>query len=262
MLKELMETNFEVKKMVKSLRKKVWKAIEDFGVIQDGDKVMVCLSGGKDSYTMLDVLLFIQSTGKIKFDIVAVNLDQKQPGYPEEVLPNYLEEIGVEYKILEKNTYKIVVEKIPEGKTMCSLCSRLRRGNLYAYAKEIGANKVALGHHKDDVLETFMMNLFFGGKIETMPPIYKTDNTDLLVIRPLIYCEEDLIQEYSDVLKFPIIPCNLCGSQEHLQRKKVKKMLADWEKEYPKRKDIIFKSLSQIHPTHMLDANLMNFMEL
>lgn len=261
-LEDLIKSDLRVKKLVKSIRRNVWKSIEDYALIQDGDKVMVCLSGGKDSYTMLDILLFIQSTKKIDFEIVAVNLDQKQPGFPEEVLPKYLENLGVPFKILEKNTYKVVMEKIPEGKTMCSLCSRLRRGNLYAYAKEIGANKVALGHHKDDVLETFMMNLFFGGKIETMPPIYKTDDHNLKVIRPLVYCDEAQIQEYSDILKFPIIPCNLCGSQEHLQRKKVKKMLSDWELEYPKRKDIIFKSLSQIHPTHMFDKNLMNFLDL
>ena len=262
MIEELIKTDVRVRKIVKGLRKQVWKAIDDYGVIQDGDKIMVCLSGGKDSYTMLDILLFIQSTKKIDFEIVAVNLDQKQPGFPEEVLPQYLTELGVPFKILEKNTYKVVMEKIPEGKTMCSLCSRLRRGNLYAYAQEIGANKVALGHHKDDVLETFMMNLFFGGKIETMPPIYKTDAYDLKVIRPLIYCYEEQIQAYSDIVDFPIIPCNLCGSQEHLQRVKVKKMLKQWEEEYPNRKEIMFKSLSNIHPTHMLDKELMNFFDL
>lgn len=257
-----MKTDLEIKKKVKLIRRKVWHAIEDYGIVKDGDKIMVCLSGGKDSYTMLDILLFIQSTKKIDFEIVAVNLDQKQPGFPEEVLPKYLSELGVNFKILEKNTYKIVMDKIPEGKTMCSLCSRLRRGNLYTYAKEIGANKVALGHHKDDALETFMMNLFFNGKIETMPPIYKTDDTDLLVIRPLIYCEESLIEDYAALHNFPIIPCNLCGSQDQLQRVKVKKMLADWEIEYPKRKDSIFKSLSQIHPSHMFDKELMNFIDL
>ena len=261
-MEELMENDIETKKLVKKIRKKVWGAIEDYGIIQDGDKVMVCLSGGKDSYTMLDLLLFVQMTGKVKFEIVAVNLDQKQPGFPEHVLPEYLSKKQVPFKILEKNTYKIVTEKIPEGKTMCSLCSRLRRGTLYEYAKEIGANKLALGHHKDDALETFLLNIFFNGKIETMPPIYKTDDGSLKVIRPLILCDESLIEEYAKLAEFPIIPCNLCGSQEQLQRKKVKELIAKWEEEYPNRRDIMFRSLSNIHPTHMLDKDLMDFMAI
>lgn len=261
-IEQLMEKDFETKKLVKKIRKQVWKAIEEYGVIQDGDKVMVCLSGGKDSYTMLDLLQFIQSTGKIQFEIVAVNLDQKQPGYPEHILPNYLTEKGVPFKILEKNTYKIVSEKIPEGKTMCSLCSRLRRGTLYEYAREIGANKIALGHHKDDALETFLLNIFFNGKIETMPPIYKTDDGLLKVIRPLILLDEKWIEAYSELAQFPIIPCNLCGSQEHLQRKKVKQLIAQWDEEYPDRRESMFRSLSKIHPTHLFDKELMNFMDL
>lgn len=246
----------------KRLRKAVWTANEDFNLIEDGDKIMVCLSGGKDSYTMLNLLLDIQKTGKIDFEIIAVNLDQKQPGFPEEVLPNYLTELGVPFKIYEKDTYSVVVDKVPEGKTMCSLCSRLRRGNLYTAADELGATKVALGHHREDIIETFFLNLFFNGKLETMPPKYRTDDDRHTVIRPLAYCKEAEIRRYSNMKQFPIIPCNLCGSQEGLQRVVIKKMLSNWDEKYPGRTESIFTALKNISPTHMLDPKLFNFKDL
>lgn len=251
----------EVAKLTKSLRKAVWKADEQYGLIEPGDKVMVCLSGGKDSYTMLDKVLHMQSVRK-DFDVVAVNLDQKQPDYPEHILPNYLQQLGVEYKIVEKDTYSIVVDKVPEGKTMCSLCSRLRRGNLYTIADEIGATKIALGHHREDVLETFLMNMFFNGKLETMPPKYRTDDGRHVVIRPLILCKENEIAAYSIQQSFPIIPCNLCGSQPNMQRKIIKEMLNTWEEKYPDRKEIMLTSLTNVSPSHLLDTELFNFNEL
>lgn len=256
----------EEKKIVdrsrKHLRRDVWKAMEQYQLIEDGDRVMVCLSGGKDSYTMLDVLMHFQKESDIKFDIVAINLDQKQPGFPEEVLPNYLKGLGVEFKILEKDTYSIVREKIEPGKTMCSLCSRLRRGNLYTLAEELGATKIALGHHRDDIIETFFMNLFNGAKIETMPAKYRTDDGKHVVIRPLAFCKESEIEIYSAERKFPIIPCTLCGSQENLMRQKVKKMIKEWDEEFPGRSSSIFNALKNVKPTHLLDSNLFDFKQV
>ena len=254
---ETIEINQE--KRLRKLRKSVWEATADFSMIEEGDKVMVCLSGGKDSYTMLDMLLHIQKSVSYRFDIVAVNLDQKQPGFPEEILPEYLKNLGVEYRIVERDTYSVVVDKTPEGKTMCSLCSRLRRGILYRTAKEIGATKIALGHHKEDIIETFFLNLFFSGKMEAMPPKFTTDNGEHVVIRPLAYCRETHIEEYAHIRNFPIIPCNLCGSQKNMQRKIIKQMLLNWEKEYPDRMEIIFNALTNVSPSHLLDRNLYDF---
>lgn len=246
-------------KVVEKLRKNVAECLETFSLLENGDKVMVCLSGGKDSYTMLDMLMYFQQRAPIDFSIVAINLDQKQPGYPEHVLPQYLKEIGVEYMIVEKDTYSIVVDKVPEGKTMCSLCSRLRRGTLYSVAKEIGATKIALGHHREDIVETFFLNMFFNAKLEAMPAKFISDNGEHVVIRPLSFCAEKDIQKYSDLRQFPIIPCNLCGSQPNMQRKNVKNMLAEWEKIFPHRTEIIFKSLQKVHPSHLFDNELYNF---
>lgn len=253
-------TEASTDKVIKRLRKAVWTAVEDFNMIKSGDKVMACLSGGKDSYTMLDMLMHIQQA--YEFEIVAINLDQKQPGYPEHILPDYLTQLGVNFKIVEKDTYSIVKEKVPEGKTMCSLCSRLRRGNLYTIAKEIGATKIALGHHREDILETFFLNLFFSGKLEAMPPVYETDNKEHVVIRPLAFCKEKDIKVYADYKQFPIIPCNLCGSQQNMQRKIIKKMLNDWEQQYPDRKEVIMNSLTNISPSHLLDKTLYDFKNL
>jgi tRNA 2-thiocytidine biosynthesis protein TtcA len=223
---------------------------------------MVCLSGGKDSYTMLDMLLYFQKVAPIHFDLIAVNLDQKQPGFPEEVLPNYLSELQLAYKIIEKNTYKVVMDKTPEGKTTCSLCSRLRRGTLYEAAKDLGCNKLALGHHKNDILETFFLNFFFSGKLETMPPKFKNDAGDLVILRPLAFCNESDIEEFSNYRNYPIIPCNLCGSQENLQRKKVKEMISNWEQEFPNRNAIMMNALQNVSPSHLLDTELYDFNSL
>lgn len=257
-----MEQHINIKKLKKTLTGATYKAIYDFNMIENGDKVMVCLSGGKDSYTMLEMLLYIQKSAPISFEIVAVNLDQKQPGFPEDILPKYLSRLGINFKILEKDTYSIVKEKIPEGKTMCSLCSRLRRGTLYGYASEIGATKIALGHHRDDILETLFLNLFFAGKMETMPPKYRTDNEEHIVIRPLAYCKEKDIEMYANLVDYPIIPCTLCGSQDGLQRQIIKNMLNDWEEKFPGRSDVMFKAISNISPSHMLDKNLYDFKNL
>jgi len=228
-------------------------------MIENNDKVMVCLSGGKDSYTMLDILLFLKKIPPIHFDIVAVNLDQKQPGFPEHILPAYLDEVGVEYKIVEEDTYSIVKDKIPEGKTTCSLCSRLRRGILYRTAKELGATKIALGHHRDDMLETFFLNMFHGGKLKSMPPKLVSDNGEHIVIRPLAYCTEKDIEKYSQAAEFPIIPCNLCGSQENLQRQNIKAMLQDWNRRFPGRIESMFRALQNVAPSHLIDKNLHDF---
>lgn len=243
----------------KHLMRKVGEAIVDYGMIEEGDVVMVCVSGGKDSFTLLSLLLALRERAPIDFRIVAMNLDQKQPGFPEEVLPAYLKSIGVDFHIEAQDTYSIVKEKIPEGKTTCSLCSRLRRGIIYRVAHELGANKIALGHHRDDMIETLFLNLFFGGKLKAMPPKLVTDKGDHIVIRPLVYCAEKDIARYARGMNFPIIPCNLCGSQENMQRKNVKKMLAEWEQQYPGRSQTIFTAMQQVAPSHLLDASLFDF---
>ena len=252
----------DLKKVKNKIISSTSKCIKEFNLIQEGDHITVCISGGKDSYTMLDMFIHFEKYGEIPFEITVVNMDQKQPGFPEKVLPEYLNKLGVRFHIAEKDTYSIVMDKVPKGKTMCSLCSRLRRGTLYDKARELGCNKLALGHHREDIIETFFLNLFFSGKLEAMPPKFKIDEGDLLVIRPLSFCKEDDIATYSSLKKFPIIPCNLCGSQENLQRKKIKSLLNDWEKDYPNRKSIIFNALKNISPSHMLDSNLYNFFQL
>lgn len=246
-------------KLVMKLRRQVGNALTTYKLIEPNDKIMVCLSGGKDSYTMLDMILYAKSKAPFNFDIVAVNLDQKQPNFPEHVLPNYLKNLGVEFKIIEKDTYSIVKSLVPEGKTMCSLCSRLRRGTLYSVAEEIGATKIALGHHKDDTIETFFLNMFFAGKLEAMPAVFRSDDTKHTVIRPLIFCREADILRYSQLRDFPIIPCTLCGSQPNMQRGVVKKMIVEWDKQYPNRLETIFTSLQNIHTSHLFDTDLYDF---
>lgn len=249
-------------KLAKRLRHQVGRAIADFGMIEDGDKVMVCLSGGKDSYTMLDILLQLQKKAPVSFSITAVNLDQKQPDFPEHVLPGYLRSIGVDFHILEQDTYSVVTRVVPEGKTMCSLCSRLRRGALYTYAAEQGFTKIALGHHRDDLVATFFLNLFFHAKLSGMPPKLLSDDGRHVVIRPLAYVREDDIAAYAETRGFPIIPCNLCGSQENLQRKQVKRMLEAWEKESPGRIETIARALGDIRPSQLSDPALFDFLAL
>jgi tRNA 2-thiocytidine biosynthesis protein TtcA len=249
-------------KIAKRLNRNVGQAIADFNMIEAGDRVMVCLSGGKDSYAMLDILISLRSKAPIDFELIAVNLDQKQPGFPEEILPNYLSDLGVIYRIVEEDTYSIVMDKIPEGKTTCSLCSRLRRGILYRTANEIGATKIALGHHMDDMVETLFLNMFHGARLKSMPPKLVSDDKQNMVIRPLAYCRESDIEQFSVMKKFPIIPCNLCGSQENLQRKKIKKMLSDWDLEQPGRVANVFKSMSRLTPSHLLDRDVFNFVGL
>ena len=249
-------------KLAKRLRHQVGRAIADFGMIEDGDKVMVCLSGGKDSYTMLDVLLQLQKKAPVRFELVAVNLDQKQPGFPEHVLPGYLQSVGVDYKILEQDTYSVVTRVVPEGKTLCSLCSRLRRGALYSYAQAEGFTKIALGRHRDDLVATFFLNLFFHAKLSGMPPKLRSDDGKHVVIRPLAYVREDDIAAYAEAKQFPIIPCNLCGSQENLQRKQVKRMLDQWERESPGRIETIARALGDIRPSQLSDPTLFDFMSL
>ena len=250
---------YNLNKLQKRLRRHVGEAIADFNMIEEGDKIMVCLSGGKDSYSLLDILLNLRASAPIHFDIIAVNLDQKQPGFPSDVLPAYLESIGVPYKIVEEDTYSIVKEKIPEGKTTCSLCSRLRRGILYRTASELGATKIALGHHRDDILETLLLNMFFGGKLKSMPPKLVSDDGKHVVIRPLAYCKEKDLIRYADWKAFPIIPCNLCGSQENLQRKAIKQMLQEWDKRFPGRIETMFTALQDVVPSHLLDNKLFDF---
>ena len=251
--------NYNFNKLQKRLRRNVGNAIADFNMIEEGDKVMVCLSGGKDSYTLLDILLNLQQNAPVNFEIVAVNLDQKQPGFPEHVLPTYLQKIGVDYKIVEENTYGIVKEKIPEGKTTCSLCSRLRRGILYRTATELSATKIALGHHRDDMLATLFLNMFYGGKLKSMPPKLISDDGKHIVIRPLAYCKEKDIEKYATAKAFPIIPCNLCGSQPNLQRQVVKEMLNTWDRQYPGRLETMFSAMQNITLSHLCDPKLFDF---
>ena len=256
------KTRFSQSKLEQRLRRATGQAIADFNMIEEGDKIMVCLSGGKDSYTMLDILIKLQRKAPIKFELYAVNLDQKQPGFPEHVLPQYLDGLNIDYKVVEEDTYSIVTDKIPEGKTTCSLCSRLRRAILYKTASEIGATKVALGHHRDDMLETLMLNMFFGGKLKSMPPKLVSDNQQHVVIRPLAYCTEKDIEQYAQYQQFPIIPCNLCGSQENLQRKTIKGMLNDWETNFPGRIESMATALKNVVPSHLADAELFDFKTL
>ena len=238
------------------------KAIGDFNMVENGDTVLVCMSGGKDSFTMLMMLLALQERAPIHFKLIAMNLDQKQPGFPEHILPAYFEQLGVDYRIVEADTYSVVKEKIPEGKTTCSLCSRLRRGIIYTTAKKLGANKIALGHHRDDMVETLFLNMFFGAKMKSMPPKLATNDKQNIVIRPLAYCSEKDIASYARQMNFPIIPCNLCGSQENLQRVKIKEMLQAWEREQPGRVNNIFRAMTNIEPSHLADSDLYDFKSL
>jgi tRNA 2-thiocytidine biosynthesis protein TtcA len=253
---------YEGNKLAKRLRRQVGEAIADFDMIRGGDKVMVCLSGGKDSYALLDILLSLKSHAPVDFELVAVNLDQKHPGFPVHVLPDYLTSIGVPFRIVEQDTYSVVKRVIPEGKTMCSLCSRLRRGALYRVARQIGATRIALGHHRDDILETFFLNLFHGGRLKAMPPKLVSDDGQHIVIRPLAYCKEQDLEDYARLRQFPIIPCNLCGSQDNLQRQVVKDMLRDWESRFPGRLETMFASLQRTSPSHLLDPKQFDFMNL
>ena len=251
--------SYEANKLVKRLRRLTGEAIADYGMIADGDKVMVCLSGGKDSYALLDILLYLRERAPVDFDLVAVNLDQKHPGYPEHILPDYLTQLGVPFRIEQQDTYGTVKRLIPEGKTMCSLCSRLRRGVLYRVAGELKATKIALGHHRDDALETFLLNLFFSGQLKAMPPKLRSDDGKHVVIRPLIYCEEADLAAYAEQKQFPIIPCNLCGSQETLKRNEMKQLLRDWEKRYPGRIETMLNSLKHVRTSHLLDREAFDF---
>lgn len=253
------EQKYSFNKLQKRIRRQAGKAIEQFGMIEANDKIMVCLSGGKDSYTLLDTLRYLQRVAPINFSLVAVNLDQKQPGFPAHVLPQYLDEVGVDYQIIEEDTYSIVKDKIPEGKTTCSLCSRLRRGILYKTAKRLGATKIALGHHRDDMIETLFLNMFHGGKLKSMPPKLVSDNGEHVVIRPLAFCREKDIARYSAAMEFPIIPCNLCGSQENLQRKQIKHMLNDWDQRFPGRIESLFTAMQNVTPSHLVDPALFDF---
>ncbi len=256
------KSRLEFNKLQKRLRRNVGKAILDYNMIEAGDRVMACLSGGKDSFAMLDILLGLRQSSPVKFDLLAVNMDQKQPGFPQHVLPDYLNRLGIEYHIIEKDTYSVVKSVIPEGKTTCGLCSRLRRGTLYGFAEQIGATKIALGHHRDDVVETLFLNLFHGGRLKAMPPKLLADDKRNIVIRPLFYCAELDIARFAQYREFPIIPCNLCGSQENLQRQVIKQMLADWEKLHPGRVDTIFSALQRVSPSQLADRRLFDFVNL
>lgn len=252
----------EFNKLQKRLRRNVGRAIEDYRMIESGDRVMVCLSGGKDSYGMLDILLNLQQSAPIRFELVAVNMDQKQPGFPEHVLPEYLDGLGIEYYVVEKDTYSIVKSVVPEGKTTCGLCSRLRRGTLYGFAEQIGCNKIALGHHRDDIVETLFLNMFYGGTLKAMPPKLLSDDRRNVIIRPLAYCKEADLEEYAVYKRFPIIPCNLCGSQDNLQRQVIKQMLHDWERQQPGRVETIFAAIGNVSPSQLADPKLFDFANL
>ncbi|HNI50197.1 MAG TPA: tRNA 2-thiocytidine(32) synthetase TtcA [Azospira sp.] len=254
-----MEISNNVQKLFKRLTGNVGKAIADYNMIEQGDTVLVCVSGGKDSFTLLSILMAMQERAPIDFKLVAMNLDQKQPGFPEHILPGYFKQIGVDFRIVEADTYSVVKEKIPEGKTTCSLCSRLRRGIIYRTAKELGANKIALGHHRDDMVHTLFLNLLFGGKIKAMPPKLITDDGAHVVIRPLAYCAEADIARYARAVEYPIIPCNLCGSQENMQRKKIREMMQDWDRRYPGRTEAVFTALQNVVPSHLADNKLFDF---
>ncbi|BDR18259.1 MULTISPECIES: tRNA 2-thiocytidine(32) synthetase TtcA [Vibrio] len=256
--KETLEFN----KLQKRLRRHVGNAITDYNMIEEGDVVMACISGGKDSFAMLDILLNLQKAAPIKFEVVAVNLDQKQPGFPEHILPEYFETLNIPYYIVDKDTYSVVKEKVPEGKTTCGLCSRLRRGTLYSFAEKIGATKLALGHHMDDIVETMFLNMFHGSRLKAMPPKLRSDDGRNVVIRPLTYCREKDLIKYAEHKDFPIIPCNLCGSQENLQRQSIKAMLIEWDKKKPGRVEAIFKSIQNVSPSQLADRELFDFVNL
>ena len=258
----MQKNQLELNRSRKNLRRDVGRAIADFNMIEDGDLIMVCVSGGKDSYTLLEILLNLQQHAPINFSLHAVNLDQKQPDFPAKVLPGYLDNLGVDFNIIERDTYSIVTEKISENKTYCGLCSRLRRGILYNYADEIGADKIALGHHRDDIVETLFLNMFFGGRLKAMPPKLLSDDKRNVVIRPLAYCKEKEITKFSSLMNFPIIPCNLCGSQTNLQRQTIKNMLKEWDKEFPGRGESIFRSISNVSLSQLADKDLYPFSEL
>lgn len=252
----------EFNKLQKRLRRNVGEAIIDYNMIEDGDKVMVCLSGGKDSFCMLNILMSLQRSAPISFELIAVNLDQKQPGFPAHILPEYLDSLGISYHIVERDTYSVVKSVIPEGKTTCGLCSRLRRGTLYGFAEKIGATKIALGHHRDDIVETLFLNLFYAGRLKAMPPKLLADDKRNIIIRPLAYCKEPDLEVFSAIQGFPIIPCNLCGSQENMQRQVIKQMLRDWDKQHPGRVETIFTALQRVSPSQLADNNIFNFTDL
>ncbi|EKL5296668.1 tRNA 2-thiocytidine(32) synthetase TtcA [Vibrio parahaemolyticus] len=260
--KDTRKETLEFNKLQKRLRRNVGNAITDYNMIEEGDVVMACISGGKDSFAMLDILLNLQKAAPIKFEVVAVNLDQKQPGFPEHILPEYFERLNIPYYIVDKDTYSVVKEKVPEGKTTCGLCSRLRRGTLYSFAEKIGATKLALGHHMDDIVETMFLNMFHGSRLKAMPPKLRSDDGRNVVIRPLTYCREKDLIKYAEHKDFPIIPCNLCGSQENLQRQAIKAMLIDWDKKTPGRVEAIFKSIQNVSPSQLADRELFDFVNL
>lgn len=262
MMVAVKKQRIDFNKLQKRLRRNVGQAIQDFNMLEDGDRIMVCLSGGKDSFVMLDILRKLRERAPVRFELIAVNLDQKQPGFPEHVLPEYLQSIGVPFHIIEQDTYSVVKRVVPEGKTTCSLCSRLRRGVLYTFAKQHGMTRIALGHHRDDILETLFLNLFHGGKLKAMPPKLLSDDGQHVVIRPLAYCRERDLAAYAEIQQFPIIPCNLCGSQPNLQRQALKSMLQQWEKQFPGRVENIFAALRNVAPSHLADTDLFDFVGL
>ncbi|MEH6556563.1 MAG: tRNA 2-thiocytidine(32) synthetase TtcA [Oceanicoccus sp.] len=259
MMKTEQQLKIEYNKLQKRIRRNVGNAIVDYSMIEEGDVVMTCLSGGKDSFAMLDILIHLKKTAPVNFEVIAVNLDQKQPGFPEHILPEYLEKMGVPFYIIDKDTYSVVKSKVPEGRTTCGLCSRLRRGTLYSFAETIGATKIALGHHRDDMVETLFLNMFYGSRLKSMPPKLRSDDGRNVVIRPLAYCKEKDLIALAEHKQFPIIPCNLCGSQENLQRQNIKAMLTDWEKQHPGRVENIFRSMQNVSPSQLADVNLFDF---